>query len=49
MEKAMDSIASVSGLQFINRGDDNDDEVEIWFYNLDRRNSEGSYGFAYTP
>lgn len=49
MEKAMDSIANVSGLQFINRGDDNDDEVEIWFYNLDRRNSEGSYGFAYTP
>ena len=49
MEKAMDSIASVSGLQFIDRGDDNDDEVEIWFYNLDRRNSEGSYGFAYTP
>ena len=49
MEQAMDSIASVSGLQFINRGDDYDDEVEIWFYNLDRRNSEGSYGFAYTP
>ena len=49
MEQAMDTIASVSGLQFINRGDDYDDEVEIWFYNLDRRNSEGSYGFAYTP
>ena len=49
MENAMDWIASVSGLKFIDRGDDNDDEVEIWFYNLDRRNSEGSYGFAYTP
>ena len=49
MEDAMDKISNVCGIQFINRGDDNDDEVEIWFYNLDSRSSEGSYGFAYTP
>ena len=49
MEDAMDRISDVCDLKFINRGDDNDDEVEIWFYNLDSKSSEGSYGFAYTP
>ena len=43
MQKAMDSIAGTGSWR------QNDDEVEIWFYNLDRRNSEGSYGFAYNP
>ena len=42
-------IESVSGLQFIDRGDDVDDQVEIWFYTLDNKDAEDSYGFAYTP
>ena len=49
MEGAMEEISAVCSLQFVDRGDDNDDAVEIWFYNLDNRQSEGSYGFAYTP
>lgn len=49
MNDAMQSISSVSGIQFVDRGDDNDDEVEIWFYNLDEKSSDGSFGFAYTP
>ena len=49
MVGAMESIAKVSGLEFSDRGDDNDDDVEIWFYNMDGKSSEGSYGFAYTP
>ncbi|QNI98466.1 M10 family metallopeptidase C-terminal domain-containing protein [Synechococcus sp. RS9902] len=42
-------IESVSGLRFIDRGDDADDQVEIWFYTLDNKNADDSYGFAYTP
>ena len=42
-------IESVSKLRFKDRGDDNDDQVEIWFYTLDNKNAEDSYGFAYTP
>ena len=49
MEDAMAEISAVCALQFEDRGDDNDDGVEIWYYNLDKRQSEGSYGFAYTP
>jgi serralysin len=49
MEDAMEEISAVCSLQFDDRGDDNDDGVEIWYYNLDKRQSEGSYGFAYTP
>lgn len=49
MENAMDNVAKVCGIEFVDRGDDNDDEVEIWFYNLDNSSSEGSYGFSYTP
>ena len=46
---AMRDIQSVSGLRFIDRGDDVDNEVEIWFYMLDDRDAKGSLGFAYTP
>ena len=49
MLDAMQGIADVSGLRFIDRGDNNDDNVELWFYTLDRRDADGSYGFAYTP
>ena len=49
MEQAMAEISAVCALQFDNRGDDNDDDVEIWYYNLDKRESDDSYGFAYTP
>ena len=42
-------IESVSNLRFKDRGDDNDDQVEIWFYTLDNKNAEDSFGFAYTP
>lgn len=45
----MRDLESVSGLRFIDRGDDNDLQVEIWFYTLDNRDAKGSYGFAYTP
>ncbi|MDA7622227.1 M10 family metallopeptidase C-terminal domain-containing protein, partial [bacterium] len=49
MENAMNEISSVSGLEFVNRGDNNDDEVEIWYYLLDDEQSDDSFGFAYTP
>ena len=49
MKKAMANISSVSRLRFIDRGDNNDDNVEIWFYSLDSRQSDDSFGFAYTP
>ena len=49
MEGSLNTISDVCTLEFVDRGDDNDDEVEIWFYNLDSRSSEDSYGFAYTP
>lgn len=46
---AMRDIESVSGLRFVNRGNNNDDQVEIWFYTLDDRDASDSFGFAYTP
>lgn len=49
MQEAMAKIADITGLEFIDRGDDNDDEVEIWFYNLDNLSADDSYGFAFTP
>ena len=49
MKKAMDNISNVCGLGFIDRGDDNDDDVEIWFYSLDSNESDDSFGFAFTP
>ena len=49
MEAGMDAVSAVCGLRFEDRGNNNDDEVEIWFYNLDKRESDDSYGFAYTP
>ena len=49
MEQSMDAIESVCTLQFVDRGHNNDDNVELWFYSLDQSNSYGSYGFAYTP
>ena len=49
MEAGMDAVSAVSGLKFEDRGNNNDDEVEIWFYNLNKRQSDDSYGFAYTP
>ena len=42
-------IEAVSGLRFLDRGDDVDDQVEIWFYTLDEQDAKESYGFAYTP
>jgi len=49
MEAGMDAVSAVSGLKFEDRGNNNDDDVEIWFYTLNNRASDGSYGFAYTP
>ena len=49
MHEAMDAISSVCRLEFYDRGDDNDDNVELWFYSMDRRSAENNYGFAYTP
>ncbi len=49
MEQAMAEISAVCALRFADHGDDNDEGVEIWYYNLNDRQSENSYGFAYTP
>ena len=49
MENAMNEISSVCGLDFVDRGDNNDDEIEVWYYILDDEQSNNSYGFAYTP
>jgi serralysin len=49
MENAMNRISDVCGLKFIDRGENNGDEVEVWFYSLDSSESNDSYGFAYTP
>ena len=49
MEHAIDSIEAVCRLTFLDRGNDNSDNVELWFYSLDDNNAEGTYGFAYTP
>lgn len=47
--KGMRDIENVSGLRFVDRGDNNDDEVELWFYMLDAQGANDSFGFAYTP
>ena len=49
IKKAMSEISNVCRLNFVNRGDNNDDNVEIWFYSLDSRESDDSFGFAFTP
>ena len=49
MEHAIDAIEAVCGLSFVDRGDDNSDNVEVWFYTLDDSEAEDTYGFAYTP
>ena len=51
MERALRTISDVCAIEFIDRGDDNADgeDVEIWFYNLDRKKSGNTYGFAYSP
>ena len=49
MKNAMANISSVCRLTFIDRGNDNDDDVEIWFYSLDSNESDNSLGFAFTP
>lgn len=49
MLDAIAAIEAVCGLRFVDRGDDNDDDVEIWFYNLDDEAADGAFGFAYTP
>ena len=49
MERSMKVIEDVCALEFKDRGDDNDDNVEIWYYNLGRRDSANTYGFAYSP
>ncbi len=49
IELGMKDIENISGLRFFNRGDNNDEEVELWFYMLDDEGANGSFGFAYTP
>ena len=49
MLNAVKEISNVCGLKFVDRGDNNDDQVEVWFYSLDASESDGTYGFAYTP
>lgn len=49
MLESIAAIEQVSGLRFVDRGDNNDDNVEIWFYNLDGTAAGGVYGFSYTP
>ena len=45
----MRDIENVSGLRFVDRGNNAEDQVEIWFYTLSNKKSGGSFGFAYTP
>ena len=45
----MRDIERVSGLRFVDRGDNSDDQVEIWYYTFDDRDLPDSFGFAYTP
>lgn len=45
----MRDIENVSGLRFVDRGDNSDSEVEIWLSTLNNKGANGSYGFAYTP
>ena len=49
MEQSMNAIESACALNFLDRGNDNDDNVELWFYSLDQSSSVDAYGFAYTP
>ena len=49
MQHSMDAIEAVCGLRFVDRGNDNDDNVELWFYTLDNIAAENTYGFAYSP
>ena len=55
MEQALRTISDVCAIEFIDRGDDtgedsaDEDGVEIWFYNMDRKQSGNTYGFAYSP
>ena len=49
MLDAIAAIEAVCGLRFVDRGDDNDNDVEIWFYNLDDEAADGAFGFTYTP
>lgn len=49
MERAMDAIEAVCALRFFDRGDDVKGDVEISFYTLDAVNSEGNFGFAFSP
>ena len=49
MERSMQAIEEVCALRFVDRGDNNYDNVELWFYTLDNANAEGTYGYAYTP
>lgn len=45
----MRDIENVSGLRFVDRGNNAEDQVELWFYTLSNKKSGGSFGFAYTP
>ena len=45
----MRDIENVSGLRFVDRGDNSDAQVEIWLSTLNNKSANGSYGFAYTP
>ena len=45
----MRDIESVSGLRFVDRGENSEEEVEIWYYMFDDKSSRGAFGFAYTP
>ena len=40
MERAIEAIEAVCGLNFVDRGDDNNDNVEVWFYTLDDSDAE---------
>ena len=47
MNDAMESISSVSGIQFVDRGDDNDDELKFGFTTL-MKNHPLKFGFVHT-
>jgi len=45
--EAIDSIQSVCDIEFVNRGENNAENVELWLYSV--RNNSDELGFAFTP
>jgi len=49
LDIAFNAIELVCSLRFEDRGLNNAEDVEIWLYNLDQKDSDDALGFAYLP